>query len=118
MMMTLPHAKMAVARQLLAALAVAAEHRPADGALHHAHDVHLESRRLFISLIVAILCGSAQRTARRAPLQPEASLPVKEVHEQEPAGPAQAERDARRRPGRVLGATHGRRPRRIGKRLG
>ena len=80
MMMTLPHAKMAVARQLLA---VAAEHRPADGALHHAHEVHLESRRLFISLIVAILCGSAQRTARRALLQPQASLPVKEVHEQE-----------------------------------
>ena len=79
MPMTLPHAKMAVARQMLA---VAAEYRAAVGALHHAHAIHLESRRLLLSLIVAILCGSAQRTARRAPRQPEAPLLVKEVHEQ------------------------------------
>jgi hypothetical protein len=64
--MTLPHAKAAAARPL-----------------RHEHDIHLESRRLLLSLIVAILCGSAQRTARRAPRQPEAPLLVKEVHEQE-----------------------------------
>lgn len=64
--MTLPHAKAAAARPL-----------------RHEHDIHLESRRLLLSLIVAILCGSAQRTARRAPRQPEAPLLDKEVHEQE-----------------------------------
>jgi len=40
-------------------------------ARHH----HLESRRLLLlSLIVAILCGSAQCTARCAPRQPQAPL--------------------------------------------
>ena len=77
---TLPHAKTAAARQLLAS---AAEFQPVDGTLYHAHDIQLESRRLFLSLVVAPLRGSAKRAARRAPQEPQAPLPFKEVHEQE-----------------------------------